>query len=80
MPYLLVAYFLLVNIFFLPSTSHAYIDPGTGSLILQALVAAGITALAFLRGVRMKIAEFFRRVFRSDSADKNADKTSDKNE
>lgn len=46
---------------FLPGHAYAYIDPGTGSLVLQALVAGGITALVFLRNVREKILSFFRR-------------------
>ena len=45
----------------LPGNAHAYIDPGTGSLVLQALVAGGITAMVFVRGVRDKILSLFRR-------------------
>ena len=44
----------------LPKDSYGYIDPGTGSLIMQALIAGGITALAFVRGIRNKIVSFFR--------------------
>lgn len=46
---------------FLPDLAYAYIDPGTGSLVLQALIAGGITALIFLRNVRDRIISFFRR-------------------
>lgn len=46
---------------FVPGQAYAYIDPGTGSLVLQALVAGGITALVFLRNVRERILSFFRR-------------------
>lgn len=30
-------------------TAHAYLDPGTGSLIFQMIIAAGVGALFFLR-------------------------------
>lgn len=35
---------------FMPD-AHAYIDPGTGSLILQVLAACGIAILAFGRSI-----------------------------
>ncbi len=58
---LLLAY-VHVNIFFLfPDNAHAYIDPGTGSLILQVLAAAAFSVLAFWRGLREKIMNFFNK-------------------
>lgn len=56
----LMLYFLVVGMLCLPSYSYAYIDPGTGSLILQAVVAAAITGMAFVRGIREKILGLFR--------------------
>ncbi len=32
--------------------AHAYIDPGTGSMILQALLAGGVAVLAFWRQIK----------------------------
>ncbi len=54
---------VIICLFFLlfPTPSYAYIDPGTGSLILQALVAGGITILIFFRNIRKRIASLFRR-------------------
>ncbi len=54
-------FFLLVmyQVFF-PNQAHAYIDPGTGSLILQALAAGVFTALAFWRNLREKIINIFK--------------------
>lgn len=46
---------------FFPLNAYAYIDPGTGSLILQALIAGGITAMIFIRNLRDKVISFFRR-------------------
>jgi hypothetical protein len=42
-----------------PSVAYAYIDPGIGSLLLQGLAAAMISALLFLRTIREKIKDFF---------------------
>ena len=42
---LIVSLFILLN----PTYSYAYLDPGTGSIILQAiigLIAAGVTAIS----------------------------------
>lgn len=56
-------FFILLPLYLLimPSSAYAYIDPGTGSLILQAIVAGGITALVYFRNIRRKILSFFRR-------------------
>ena len=43
-----------------PGIAHAYIDPGTGSLLLQGLIAAVASVLIFWRNLRMSIIGFFR--------------------
>lgn len=48
MPFLPSA--LVVLALFAPGTAHAYIDPGTGSLLLQGIlgaIAAGMVAVSF---------------------------------
>lgn len=51
----------LVVVFILPGTAHAYIDPGTGSIILQAL-AAGLLGLGvFWRRIMACIKPLFGR-------------------
>lgn len=57
----LIVYCVLVAVFIVPELSYAYIDPGTGSLILQCLAAAAFTMLAFWRGLRRKIKDFFSK-------------------
>jgi len=42
-----------------PRSALAYIDPGVGSLILQGLAAAAISALVFWSNLRTKIKAFF---------------------
>jgi hypothetical protein len=40
--------------------AHAYIDPGTGSLILQGLIAGLAAAAVVIRGYWYRIKAFFR--------------------
>ena len=43
-----------------PNLAYAYIDPGTGSLLLQGLIAAFVSVLVFWRNLRISIVNFFR--------------------
>lgn len=56
-----LVYLVFVFTLFLPDFAFAYIDPGTGSLILQALAAAAFSALAFWSSLREKIKNFFKK-------------------
>jgi hypothetical protein len=40
---------LLLILLFAPGRAHAYIDPGTGSLLWQLLFAAGVGSVFYLR-------------------------------
>lgn len=44
-----------------PSTAHAYLDPGTGSILLQALAAGFIAATAFWRRILRGIKNLFHK-------------------
>ena len=46
-----------------PTPAWAYLDPGTGSLILQMLVAGALGALVYMRVAWDRTREFFGRVF-----------------
>lgn len=50
----------------------AYLDPGTGSLILQALVASLAGAVVAITAYRQKIRTFFRRNPRKSEPSDNA--------
>lgn len=43
------------------SPASAYLDPGAGSMALQALIAAFAGAAAFFGYYRQKITDFFRK-------------------
>ncbi|WP_296686372.1 hypothetical protein [Flavobacterium sp.] len=40
-----------------------YIDPGSGSLLLQALIAGAISTLLFFKNIKMVVMNFFATVF-----------------
>jgi hypothetical protein len=52
----------------------AYIDPGSGSLIIQALIA-GVVAIPFF--FRQQIGRFVRAVRRTDSTETPSNRTTD---
>jgi hypothetical protein len=52
--------FLAVGMCFMfVAPAHAYIDPGTGSMILQIVLAAAVGVLFFLKIIWRKIKRFF---------------------
>jgi hypothetical protein len=61
----------------LSSPALAYIDPGTGGVLLQVLAAGFFTLIIFFRTIREQIAQFFRRLLprrktsRRDHSDEN---------
>lgn len=44
-----------------PNPAHAYLDPGTGSMILQGLAAGLVALLAFWSRVRTMISNYFKK-------------------
>ena len=44
----------------LPSPAHAYLDPGSGAMILQILAAIGIGIMFYFQKVRDAIKRIFR--------------------
>lgn len=55
-------YFITFLFVFLPLPAYAYIDPGTGSMILQVLVAGLVACMVFIQGIRVKIVALFRKI------------------
>lgn len=56
-------YFLVSMILFLgfANPAYAYIDPVTGSVIIQSIIGAFAVALVALRGLRERFVRFFRK-------------------
>jgi hypothetical protein len=54
---------LVLSLFLFPGQAHAYLDPGTGSYILQIALAAIVGALFAIRLFWSRIKSFFGRLF-----------------
>ena len=59
---LLLASFSILLFLSTTVPAHAYLDPGTGSLILQALIAGIAAALAAVKIFWLKITIFFDKI------------------
>lgn len=60
---------LIEPIVSLPARGLLYLDPGSGSILLQILIAAGMSVLFVLGLFRKKIADFFSRLLGRKAAD-----------
>ena len=67
-----VLFLLTLLLFVLPSTAHAYLDPGTGSYVVQLLIGTllgGLFAVGmFWRRVVASIKRFFKRGSKDDGS------------
>ena len=46
---------------FLISNAYAYLDPGTGSIIIQGIIAATLSGIFIIKTYWFKIVSFFKR-------------------
>jgi hypothetical protein len=60
-------FFILFFLAMTPLSAHAYLDPGTGSLIIQGIIAALVPVVAFWRSIKM----FLIRLFKREKSDKS---------
>mgnify|MGYP004382785105 FL=1 len=69
-----ILYFLIIIYLASVSKALAYLDPGTGSVILQAIIAAiataGATIAFYWRKIKMLIKNFFEKKDKNKSSDK----------
>ena len=61
-----IIYKLIVGYFFLISNANAYLDPGTGSIILQAILGAIAAGLTFFTNCWAKVKNFFKKRFKKN--------------
>jgi len=52
---------LLVCFFLIISNAHAYLDPGTGSIIIQGIIAGVLTITIAVKTYWFKIKAFFQK-------------------
>ena len=63
-------FFILLFYLISSSSSYAYLDPGTGSIILQAIIAALAAATTVVTGFWKKIKTICSKVFSPKKKDK----------
>jgi len=56
-----------------PANALLYLDPGTGSFLLQIIIAAGMSVLFVFGLFRKKLAAFFGRLFGKKPSDSARD-------
>lgn len=72
--YLMTAFIFITFIcLFFPRSSHAYIDPGTGSFILQVTIATLLSSLLAVKVFWGKIKDFFLKKSTKGKSEDNAD-------
>ena len=69
---LALGFFLLAGLF-LPAPARAYVDPGTGSYVLQLLIAGLLGALFALKVFWHKLVAFFKGLFGRPSRPSGSD-------
>lgn len=56
-------YFALLIFFLFALDANAYLDPGTGSIIIQALIAGFVGAVFVIKIYYRRIKDFFVKIF-----------------
>ena len=64
----------LIYYFTAESNAYAYLDPATGSIIIQYIVAGLVTCMAFMKNFWVKFKYFFNKKIKSN---KNKEKNSE---
>ena len=64
---------LLIIVANCPKDAFAYIDPGTGSILLQSLIATISISVGVIFGLRTKLALLLKRLFGRVRWKKNSD-------
>lgn len=64
---LLMISFIIISIIIQPKIAHAYLDPGTGSYIIQLALAGLLGSLFFVKTMWSRIKTFFAGLFSKEN-------------
>ncbi|NIW49253.1 MAG: hypothetical protein GWN30_32150, partial [Gammaproteobacteria bacterium] len=70
----------IVIVMLFPRDVFAYLDPGTGSLVIQAIIAIFIGAGLFIGHIRIKVSRFFSSLMKRIKGKKTETDPSDSRE
>ncbi len=65
--------FLIIYLFVTVKPAHAYLDPGTGSYILQMVLAGVLGGLYIFKGYVARVFNFIRSMFTKVDKEKDAE-------
>ena len=65
----------LIYYFTAESNAYAYLDPATGSIIIQYIVAGLAACMMFMKNLRVKFKYFFNKIIKSKRIKKKNSKT-----
>ena len=57
----------LLLILFFPTSSYAYIDPGTGGIIIQMIIGAFASVIFFFGNIKAKIKKVLIKIFKKNN-------------
>ena len=64
----------LIYYFTAESNAYAYLDPATGSIIVQYIVAGLASCMVFMKNLRVKFKYFFNKIIKSKRIKKKIQK------
>ena len=62
-------YIVIIMIVFASGNAHAYLDMGTGSYIIQLILAGVFTSIYFVKLYWFKLVGFFSKIFKRNKVD-----------
>lgn len=66
--------FLLIALLSFPKTTRAYLDPGTGSFIIQIILSVILGGIFAFKMFFAKIKQTFKKIFSNNNKNEKADK------
>ena len=64
----------LIYYFTAESNAYAYLDPATGSIIIQYIIAGLAACMVFMKNLRVKFKYFFNKIIKSNKNKKDNSK------
>lgn len=62
-------FFIIIYVFLFMKNAYAYLDPGTGGIILQAIVGALALVITYISIYWNKLKNFIRNIFKKKNKD-----------
>lgn len=66
--------FLLIALLAFPKTTYAYLDPGTGSFIIQIILSVVLGGIFAFKMFFSKIKQTFKKIFSNNKKNEKSDK------